>query len=218
MNDRERHLARRLLEIGAVKFGAFKLKLHETHPDAPLSPIYFNLRTADNPKPGPLGETELEMIGRVLRDITEDPAIDFNALAGVPNAGDPFARALNRALRIPVPVIKLRKEQHDGGRSIVGIEDRDGFEDGAVLVVDDLITGADSKLEAIRVLDRDYVAHQVLVLIDREQGGRETLEQNGVDLFSAFTMSQLLDFYVEAKLLDSGKRDEVKQYLASAGA
>src|SRR3989344_4810594 len=32
----------------------FKLKLHEKNPLAPLSPFYLNLRTPDNPKPGPL--------------------------------------------------------------------------------------------------------------------------------------------------------------------
>ena len=42
-SDRE-GLARALFACGAVKFGAFKLKLHQTNPDAPLSPIYFNMR------------------------------------------------------------------------------------------------------------------------------------------------------------------------------
>lgn len=32
----------------------FKLKTHEKQPDLPLSLFYFNLRTDDNPKPGPL--------------------------------------------------------------------------------------------------------------------------------------------------------------------
>ena len=29
---------------GAIQFGAFRLKLHEDRPDAPLSPLYINLR------------------------------------------------------------------------------------------------------------------------------------------------------------------------------
>ncbi len=30
----------------------FKLKLHETNPDEPRSPIFLNIRTPNNPKPG----------------------------------------------------------------------------------------------------------------------------------------------------------------------
>ena len=30
----------------------FRLKLHERNPSAPLSPFYFSLRAADNPKAG----------------------------------------------------------------------------------------------------------------------------------------------------------------------
>jgi hypothetical protein len=37
-------LAVELLNIGAIKFGNFRLKLHEKNPDAPLSPIYIDLR------------------------------------------------------------------------------------------------------------------------------------------------------------------------------
>ena len=33
-----------LFDLGVIKFGAFRLKLHEKNPDAPLSPIYVNLR------------------------------------------------------------------------------------------------------------------------------------------------------------------------------
>ncbi len=41
--DTER-LATALAEAGAVKFGAFRLKLHQERPDAPLAPLYIDLR------------------------------------------------------------------------------------------------------------------------------------------------------------------------------
>lgn len=34
-------LLSQLFDIGAIKFGNFKLKLHDTYPEAPLSPIYI---------------------------------------------------------------------------------------------------------------------------------------------------------------------------------
>ncbi len=39
LTETQRAFADALLETGAVKFGAFRLKLHEKQPDAPLSPI-----------------------------------------------------------------------------------------------------------------------------------------------------------------------------------
>ena len=44
MTATQRAFADALLACGAVKFGAFRLKLHEREPDAPLSPIYVDLR------------------------------------------------------------------------------------------------------------------------------------------------------------------------------
>ena len=45
LTETQRAFADALLATGAVKFGAFRLKLHEKQPDAPLSPIYVDLRT-----------------------------------------------------------------------------------------------------------------------------------------------------------------------------
>ena len=44
LTPKQRAFADGLLASGAVKFGAFRLKLHETQPDAPLSPMYVDLR------------------------------------------------------------------------------------------------------------------------------------------------------------------------------
>ncbi len=44
MTETQKELADALFNIGAIKFGAFRLKLHEKNPTAPLSPIYVNLR------------------------------------------------------------------------------------------------------------------------------------------------------------------------------
>ena len=50
MDELRAQVARALFDEGAVKFGAFRLKLHDEHPDAPLSPIY--LRSAYSKPPG----------------------------------------------------------------------------------------------------------------------------------------------------------------------
>lgn len=59
-------LLRVLWQVGAVKFGEFELKIHQTNSSAPKSPIYLDLRTPDNPKPGPLTPGFVRMIGEHL--------------------------------------------------------------------------------------------------------------------------------------------------------
>ena len=39
LTNSQKQVANRIYDREAVKFGAFKLKLHEKNPDAPLSPI-----------------------------------------------------------------------------------------------------------------------------------------------------------------------------------
>ena len=218
-SEAQARVAVRLFDLGAVKFGAFRLKLHEKNPDAPLSPIYLNLRTADNPKPGPLGPEDVSACVTVMRDRLLVASLDFQVVAGVPRAGDPFACVLARqmaGLGKMVSLLILEKTEDKDKRLVTSIT-HGAFGPGfTALVADDLITRADSKLEAIRVLeDAGMRVTDVLVLVDREQGGRDELTRFGYRLHAVFTLRQLVDFYVEAGKIDAAKRDEVVAYLSA---
>jgi len=85
------------------------------------------------------------------------------------------------ALEMERPLIYPRREvkEHGTRRAIEG-----PFRIGDVaLVVDDLITRGDSKLEAIAPLEEAGLSvHDVVVLIDREQGGADDLSRRGYKL------------------------------------
>jgi len=82
--------------------------------------------------------------------------------------------------------------------------------------VDDLITRTDTKKEAIAVCEEaGLVVAAVAVLVDREQGGSEELKEAGYSLYSVFPLSELLDYYVEVKLLSPEKREEVMTYITA---
>jgi uridine monophosphate synthetase len=83
-----------------------------------------------------------------------------------------------------------------------------------VLLVDDLITNAGSKLETISVLEENklHVAG-VVVLVDREQGGGAELQKGGYEFRTAFRLTELLEFYSENGLISKDDYRRTKDYL-----
>lgn len=191
----------------------FRLKLHEKNPDAPLSPFYLNLRTKENPKPGPLTPELVDVIGRELWSLARDQRVQqADRVAGVPNAGDPLAAALSTVSGLPLLV--LRKEEHADGRRVSTVVEGDVIQEQEVLLVDDLITKADTKLEAIEVLEeRGLGIRAVLVLLDREQGGADELWDRSVPLHALFTITELLNLYVAEGRISKEERDEIATYI-----
>ncbi len=214
LTGKQAQLADLLFQLEAIKFGAFKLKLHEKHPDAPLSPIYLNLRTDQHPKsPGPLTEEAMNLIGDLFAEV---PGIVADCFADIPEAGAPFGDQWQRIDQTMNRLTLHKEELADGKRRITDQVDGVYFQGQVCLVIDELITHADSKLEAIRALEEvGLVVRVVLVLVDRCQGGRLQLANAGYELKSVFTLDQLLDHFVDRGFIDSAKAHEVQQYLAA---
>ncbi len=209
-----------ILERGAFKFGAFKLKLHEKNPDAPLSPFYIDLRTADNPtKPGLLTVSDCDLIAQCLWEVILKSGLTFQAIAGIPYAGDPIVEAIERIVPSPrgFRVIKLAKFEKDGKRKIVPLS---GFEyrpSEVVLLIDDLVTKADSKNEAIDAIEsQGSVVRDLVVLLDRQQGGKEGLAQSGRNLVAAFAVRELLEYYKITGQITVEKFRECMKYIQSS--
>jgi uridine monophosphate synthetase len=219
LQGKKGQLADLLFELGAIKFDpvGFRLKLHETQPDAPLSPIYLELRDATHPKkPGPLTPEAMGLIGDLMWEL---PMRYFRRYADIPEAGDPFGDQMERhVLRRAHPAerVRLHKEvRPDGSRRITEQVDGD-YEDGDVcLLVDDLITQADTKLEAVKALESaGMYVDEVIVLVDRQQGGARQLRGNGYDLRAVYLLEELLAYYVSRDYIDQAMADKVMGYIA----
>lgn len=211
----QQRLALALFEVGAIMFGEFRLKLHENHPDAPLSPIYLNLRTPENPKPGPLTHEIVELAAlQIFLHISEKDVLARH-VCGIPNAGTPFAACLAAQMHsLGSRLITLGKTETREGRRVDRIESGEFSAGDVVLLVDDLVSEADSKFEAIAVLEKaGLVVNDVLVLVDRVQGGREQLEARGYFLYPVFTLPDLLAFYVGTQKISQAMRDSVLAYI-----
>lgn len=211
-----REVADLIFDRGAFQFGAFKLKLHEKNPDAPLSPFFLNLRSGDNPKPGPLASVDFDLIARALWEKTTEEGLSFQAIVGIPNAGDPIIEAIKRL--VPTPrgfrVIKLFKEVLGGKRKIIPLPGFEYWNNEKVLVFDDLITKADSKIEAIKAIEsKGSIVKNLLVLVDRQQGGQAQLKNAGYNLVSCFTIRQVLNYYKATGKISGQKYQECISYI-----
>jgi orotate phosphoribosyltransferase len=207
----EERLLDRIFELGAVRFNAFRLKLHEKYPKEPLSPIYITLR---KPPEGPLTEETIEEISRELYDLVRRKKILFDLVAGIPRAGEPFAEAFSRLTKRPL--LRLGKKVEGDVRKIDSIVSGEYQRSQLVLLIDDAITKADTKKEAIGVLEKAYLTIAgIVVFLDRQQGGSEELRKaGGYFVDSVVTLSVMLDYYVRIGMVPWVKRQEILAYIA----
>ena len=190
-------LADALLDAGCVKFGDFELKSGDR------SPIYFDLRLLT-------GHPELlSRVADAFVPILEK--LTYDRLAAVPYAGLPIATAI--ALRLGQPLIYPRKEAKEYG---TGAAVEGGFHPGETAVlIDDLVTNAGSKVEAIDKLTAvGLKVRDVVVLIDREAGGHRALAELGLELHSVFAFSELIDRWAASGALDEGLLAKLRKFLA----
>jgi orotate phosphoribosyltransferase len=189
-------LPKQLFDAGCIKFGTFMLKSGLT------SPVYIDLRLLAS-YPALLREVARTM-ATPARELT------FDRIAAIPLAGLPIGTAL--ALEMDRPMIYPRPEvkAHGRQRAIEG-----EFEPGeTALVVDDLITRGTSKIEAIEPLkDAGLIVQDVLVLIDREQGGVEDLAQQGYHLHAVLKFAGILETLKAAECITPEQYAEVLDYL-----
>lgn len=189
-------LADGLLEAGCIKFGEFTLK------SGLKSPIYIDLRYIISfPK-------LLEQIGAAYLPLLN--TLHFSRIAGLPYAAIPIATAISLAGNYPM--IYPRKEAKTYGTKA---EIEGEYHAGeTVVVIDDLATTGGSKFEAIEKLTGvGLVVKDVVVLVDRQSGAKESLEQAGYNLHAVLTITQLLDHWEANGKVAKEKIEETREFL-----
>ncbi len=83
-----------------------------------------------------------------------------------------------------------------------------------VIVIDDLATTGGSKFEAIEKLTGvGLVVKDIVVLIDRQSGAKESLAEAGFNLHAVLTISELLDYWEKTGKVGKDKIEETQRFL-----
>ncbi|MBE0519773.1 orotate phosphoribosyltransferase [Candidatus Bathyarchaeota archaeon] len=181
-----------LNKIGALKFGAFKLT------SGKISPYYIDLRIIPS-----FPDVFQKICNLQAAFIKEEIGVkSFDRIAGIPIAGIPFASLIAYNLKKPFLYIRKGVRLHGRKRRIEGIltpGDR-------VLLIDDLITTGLSLTEAKKAIEAEGgVTTDAVVLLDREEKGKEKLDKNGIKLHALLKMSEIAN-----RLYEIGAIDEVQ--------
>ena len=189
-----------LLSAGCIKFGEFTLK------SGLKSPIYIDLRQIITyPK-------LLEQVGAAYLPLLEK--LQFDRIAGLPYAAIPIATAISLAGNFPM--IYPRKEVKAYGTKA---EIEGEYQAGeTIVVIDDLATTGGSKFEAIEKLTgAGLVVKDVVVLVDRQSGAKESLAKAGYGMHAVLTISEMLDHWEMTRKVAEEKIEATREFLSASG-
>ena len=175
-----------LFDLGVINFGAFTLK------SGMISPIYIDLRrTISSPE-------VLYQIADQCKKIVDLDAID--CICGVPYTALPMATALSLVTLKPMLMRRKKAKTYGTKRLIEGI-----YEKGMrCLVVEDCFTTGGSALETVKALeDEGLIVEYIVIVVDREQGGKEYVESQGYTVKALCTLSEILETLQSADLISA---------------
>jgi orotate phosphoribosyltransferase len=119
----------------------------------------------------------------------------FDVIAGVPVGGIPLISSIliNSFLNAnPLKSVIIRKEKKGYGKENLIEPTQFLHPDAKILIVEDVVTTGGSILSAVNsARSEGYDVTDAICIVDRQEGGKGNLEDNGVNLLSLFTKDDI---------------------------
>jgi len=195
MSNIASEVAGALYRSGCLKFGSFRIK------------YYIDLACLlSAPK-------ELCTVAQIAAgEIKKIIAIDkIDKLASIELKGALILPSIACQLNLPCVVVRKEEKAYGVTSRIAGAEVLKGEH---ILFFDDVVSEGLSKLEGIKPLEElgAHVKH-LMVVVDREQGGRENLEKLGYKVHALAKISELVDCLLQSAHVSKEQADAVLSYI-----
>ncbi len=201
MNAMADKVAGALFRSGCIKFGTFKIK------SGAQSPYYIDMaRLLSAPK-------ELRVIvDAAAEKIKIISASDhINKLASIELKGALIVPSIGCKLDLPCIIVRKEEKAYGVTGRIAGADVAKGDN---ILFFDDVVSEGLSKIEGVKPLQElgANVKH-LLVVVNREQGGKENLEKLGFQVHELAKISEVVDSLYISGSISKAQADAVLAYI-----
>ena len=201
MPDVVSRVADALLRSGCLQFGSFRIK------SGASSPYYIDLARL-------LSSTNelctiAEVAANEIRKIRAADKVD--KLASIELKGALILPSIACKVKLPCIIVRKAEKAYGVTGRIAGAEVAKGDN---ILFFDDVVSEGLSKLEGIKPLEElgAQVKH-VMVVVNREQGGKENLEKLGYKVHALAAISELVNCLHQSKAITKEQADTVLNYI-----
>ena len=199
-------VANALYLSGCLKFGSFKIK------SGAISPYYIDLARVLS-VPQQLC-TIAEVAAEKIKQINVADKID--KLASIELKGALIVPSIACNLNIPCVIVRKEEKAYGVTGRIAGADVANGDN---ILFFDDVISEGLSKIEGIKpLLDLGANVKHLLVVVNREHGGKEKLEKLGYHVHALAKITEIVDSLYREKHISKKQLQEVLDYIKNIQA
>jgi len=147
-----------------------------------------------NCKPVILSGEGLSLTSYCLLELVENDSV---AVAGLTLGADPLVSGVAMASTdsdyfstLDALIIRKEPKGHGTASQVEGPLPPKGSK---ITVLEDVVTTGGSSIKAVRVLrDIGYEVNRVITIVDRQEGGLEAMEKEGLELYSIFSIEDFV--------------------------
>jgi uridine monophosphate synthetase len=195
-----KHISLSLVRSKALKTGDYILS------SGKKSPYYVDLRQSIS-DPIAMDWIANALARIVANEIGRDKV---DKIMGVPTAGVPFATLVSQKLAIPMLYYRKERKEHGVRKKIEGDMERND----RIVMIDDLITTGQSVIEAaVAAREQGGIVTELVVLLDREQKGKEFLRSQNIEPHVLFNISEAFVWLRDVELLSAADYQTIMAYI-----